>query len=150
MVRWSAFEVEAPDLAARARELLYEHGLGLAYVATIRRDGGPRVHPFCPIIAEGGLWGFMNPSPKQADLERDGRCAIHSFPSDDIDDELYLQCRAHPERADDVAAAVRAAYHAPLQSDDELLFEFELERAMLATYVARPSWPPNYTIWIAS
>ena len=45
--------------------------------------------------------------------------------------------------------AVRDAYTAPIQSDDETLFEFLVERALLATYGPRPSWPPTYSRWTA-
>ena len=72
-VRWEVFEVAMPDMAAAGRRSLYQHGLGLGYLATIRPSGGPRLHPFCPILAVGGLWGFINHgSPKGADLARDG------------------------------------------------------------------------------
>ena len=57
----------------RAGALLYQFGVGLAFLATVRRDGGPRVHPMCPLIHQGGLYGFFVPGPKQADLHRDGR-----------------------------------------------------------------------------
>ena len=57
---WADFEAAVPEMAAAARALLYAHGIGLAYVATIRPGGGPRLHPFCPILAVGGLWGFIN------------------------------------------------------------------------------------------
>jgi hypothetical protein len=150
MVRWEGFASAEPELAARGHHLLHQYGLGLGFLATVRPDGGPRLHPFCPIVAEGGLWGFIGPSPKRRDLQRDARCAIHSFPPEDVDDEFYVQCHARQVDDEDVVAAVRAAYHAPIQSDAEILFEFEIERALLATYVARPSWPPTYTRWLAT
>jgi hypothetical protein len=72
-VPWADFEAAAPEMAAAGRGLLYQHGIGLAYLATIRPNGGPRLHPFCPILAVGGLWGFINHrSPKGRDLLRDG------------------------------------------------------------------------------
>src|SRR4051794_7341702 len=71
-VRWAELEAQAPELAAAGRRLLYQFGLGLGFLATVRPNGGPRLHPFCPIVAEGGLWGFIAPSPKQHDLRRDG------------------------------------------------------------------------------
>jgi hypothetical protein len=149
MVRWGEFERAAPDIAAGGQRLLYQYGLGLAFLATVRRDGGPRLHPFCPILAEGGLWGFIGASPKRGDLLRDGRCAIHSFPPEDVDDEFSVQGRAREETSPATVAAIRAAYTAPIQSGDETLFEFLVERALLATYGPRPSWPPTYTRWIA-
>jgi hypothetical protein len=44
---------------------------------------------------------------------------------------------------------VRAAYTAPIQEGDDALFELEIERALLASYGPRPSWPPEYTRWSA-
>ena len=149
-VRWSELEGAAPELAAEGRRLLYQFGLGLGFLATIRPDGGPRLHPFCPIVAEGGLWGFIGSSPKRADLRRDGRYAVHSFPPEQVDDEFCVD--GHAVEIDDPAtiAAVRAAYEAPIQSADEVLFELRIVRALLATYGPRPSWPPTYVRWSAS
>ncbi len=49
----------------------------VAYLATVRKDGSPRVHPMTPIIGQGHLFVFMEPtSPKGHDLQRDGRYAI--------------------------------------------------------------------------
>jgi hypothetical protein len=142
--RWEEFELAAPDVAAGGRRLLLQHGLGLGYLATIRPDGGPRLHPFCPILAEGGLWGFIGPSPKAADLRRDGRYAVHAFPAEEVDDEFCVDGVAVETTSPVVIAAVRAAYTAPIQGGDETLFEFRIERALLATYGPRPSWPPQY------
>src|SRR5512139_3305134 len=55
----------------------------VAYLATVRKDGSPRVHPMTPIIGQGHLFVFMEPtSPKGHDLQRDGRYAIHCSVSD--------------------------------------------------------------------
>jgi hypothetical protein len=155
MLRWQEFEQSAPGLAEEGRKLITSFGLGLGYLATIRRDGGPRIHPFCPIFHQGGLYGLILPaSPKCGDLRRDGRFAIHAFPLPDRDDEFYLAGRARP--ADKLAAAVRATFLAqegsPTSTGDEACFEFLLERALLARYPKRgegPAWPPVYTKWRA-
>ena len=86
MASWAEFETGQPGLAAAGRTLFYQFGVGLAFLATVRRDGGPRVHPMCPIIDGGGLFAFIVPGPKQADLRRDGRYALHSFPCPDNED----------------------------------------------------------------
>ena len=147
--RWGEFAREAPELAAAGRELLHHHGPGLGYLATVRGDGGPRVHPVCPVVAAGGLFVFIgNGSPKLLDLVRDGRFALHSSPLHDVDDEFYVAGtgRAEPDR--EVRAPVFAAYAATgATTSDDTLFELLLERALLARYDARPSWPPRYTRW---
>ena len=147
MARWSEFEADAPEMAAAGKQLIEQFGVGLGFLATVRRDGGPRLHPMCPILAEGGLWTFIGHSPKLGDLRRDGRYALHSFPAVEVDDEFYVTGRAMEIADPDVRASVRRAYKAEFQSDDEVLFELLIERALHAKYEKRPSWPPVYTRW---
>ena len=79
MKRWSEFAAEQPDMAEAGRALIYQFRVGLGYLATVRKDGGPRVHPVCPVIAHDGLYVFIgNHSPKVHDLLRDGRFALHA------------------------------------------------------------------------
>ena len=56
MATWGELAIEAPGLAAFGAERL---GKGVAYIATVRRDGSPRVHPVTPIIGAGRLFVFM-------------------------------------------------------------------------------------------
>ncbi|MGZ6969601.1 MAG: hypothetical protein ACXVKN_17895, partial [Acidimicrobiia bacterium] len=88
-VRWCDFAAEVPAIAEAGRQLIYQYGPGLAYLATLRADGAPRLHPVCPVVAHGGLYVFVgNQSPKLTDLRRDGRFALHAFPRADVDDEF--------------------------------------------------------------
>jgi len=151
MKRWTDFASENPAMAEAGRALIYQYRVGLGYLATIRKDGGPRVHPVCPVLANGGLYVFVgNHSPKLGDLLRDGRFALHSFPKADGDDEFYLAGRAR--RVDDAAVrkAVYDTYTATgATTSNDTLFELWLERALHAKYEARPSWPPVYSKWAA-
>ncbi|MGI8691159.1 MAG: hypothetical protein ACR2M3_21470 [Thermomicrobiales bacterium] len=89
MANWEAFEASVPAVAAEGKRLFYQYGVGLGFLATIRKDGGPRLHPICPIIAAGGLYAFIVPSPKCADLRRDGRYALHAYtPEEDTVGEI--------------------------------------------------------------
>src|SRR5262245_3652581 len=97
-------------MAARGRQILYHFGVPLGYLATIRRDGGPRFLQFCPMLWGEALYGLIGPSPKQRDLQRDGRCAIHSFPLPDRDDELYVVAQARRIEERHVERSVRNAY----------------------------------------
>lgn len=154
MATWNEFEASDPVMAAAGRKLLYQFGVGLGYLATVRKDGGPRLHPFCPIVNEGRLYGLIGPSPKRNDLVRDGRYAIHSFACPDRDDEFYLTGRAHLHQDAGLTGSARAALVASgaTSSGDELLFAFDIEHAMLATYKKRgepDNWPPLYRNWHA-
>ena len=75
----SGGEVErpAPELAAAARGLLDE--FRHKTLATIRRDGSPRISGSELEIADGEMWlGSMWRSVKALDLLRDPRFALHS------------------------------------------------------------------------
>ena len=142
----------ARHLADTGRALLCQYGPPLGFLATVRRDGGPRLHPFCPIVAEGGLWAYiLRESPKGADLRRDPRFALHALPPTDVDDEFFVRGRAAPhDPADDLKAAILVAAHpATVGGDDEQLFELHLDRVLLATYSHRGQWPPVYERWEA-
>jgi hypothetical protein len=77
MASWSEVEAAAPELAATARARFEAHGLGL--LATLRRDGSPRISGIEPLFALGDLWlGMMPGSLKAADVERDPRFALHN------------------------------------------------------------------------
>jgi hypothetical protein len=81
---WSEIEAQAPELAARARGYLdaFVHKT----LATLRRDGSPRISGSEVIFAEGELWfGSMWRAMKALDLQRDPRFALHSG-SPDPDD----------------------------------------------------------------
>jgi hypothetical protein len=47
MATWSEFSRSAPEIAELGRKQLLQFGLGLAFLATVRKDGGPRLHPVC-------------------------------------------------------------------------------------------------------
>ncbi len=53
---WSELEREAPELAAFGVQRLTR---GVAYLATVRKDGSPRVHPVSPGFVRGCLFVFM-------------------------------------------------------------------------------------------
>jgi hypothetical protein len=81
MPSWSKFEREAPELAARVRERLDAHGHKT--IATLRRDGAPRISGTETRFAEGDLWiGSMWQALKARDLQRDPRFALHSGSDD--------------------------------------------------------------------
>jgi Pyridoxamine 5'-phosphate oxidase len=77
-MRWSELEDAQPGLAGLGRERLLAPGVLL--VATIRRDGTPRVSPVEPFVMDGDLWlSMLWQSAKAADLLRDPRILVHSI-----------------------------------------------------------------------
>jgi hypothetical protein len=85
MASWVEIEAAAPELAARARERFdaFRHKT----LATLRRDGSPRISGIETEFADGEVWiGSMAPAVKAQDLRRDGRFALHSgSPDPDAD-----------------------------------------------------------------
>ena len=83
MASWSDFSAAAPEFAERVRERLDAHAHKT--LATLRRDGSPRISGTESQISDGELWiGSMWQAVKARDLQRDPRFALHSG-SDDPD-----------------------------------------------------------------
>lgn len=150
MVTWTAFADAAPDLAEAGRRLFYQVGIGLGFLATVRPNGGPRLHPVCPIVADGGLYAFIHPSPKRDDLLHRAHYALHAFPHEATDDEFSVLGRAVPVGGDARRAAVIAAYHRTAEDErDATLFEFRIERCLFVAYRHRGDEQPNRRWWHA-
>lgn len=130
---WKDLEDAAPELAAFG---LQRFELGVAYLATVRKDGSPRVHPVTPIVGQGHLFLFMEPtSPKGHDLRRDGRYALHSAVNDSngTGGEFILTGRAR--FIDDPAKrslASQLASYTP--ADHYILFELSVESTASTIY----------------
>ena len=137
MASWSEFAASSPALAVSVRGLLFQYGTGLGYLATVRPDGGPRVHPVSPAIVDGRLYCCLLRSPKRRDLYHDDRYALHAFPSDDSEDEAGLDGRAIRLGDPRVVRRISAAMRAEPQLD-WALFELTVESAF---YVHRRSAP---------
>jgi hypothetical protein len=81
MASFSSFEAAAPELAAtvRARLAATTH----LTLATLRRDGAPRISGTECRFEDGELWiGSMWQALKAHDLRRDPRFALHSGSAD--------------------------------------------------------------------
>lgn len=154
VVTWGELERAEPGLAEAGRALLYQFGVGLAFLATVGRDGGPRVHPMRPLIHRGGLYAFIVPGPKQADLHRDGRYSLHSFPCEDNEDAFY--CTGHAQAIDDPATrqplaelfvTERSTPGVPAPAADDHLFHFGFQRCLLTRTTGHGDPSPQHTIW---
>ncbi len=154
---WTGFERGHPALAAAGRRQFYQHGIALGFLATVRADGGPRVHPVCPVISRAGLHVLIVSGPKQADLRRDGRYALHSetCPPPREDDGFAVTGRAR-EVTD---PAVRRVVHDQVLAEregtvwpsfyDDVVFELAVGRCLLMLTQAEDGFPPGATVWKA-
>lgn len=77
MASWSEIEAQARELVEVARGF-FDAGVHKT-LATLRRDGSPRISGTEVIFAQGELWiGSMWGSLKALDLKRDPRFSLHS------------------------------------------------------------------------
>ena len=143
---WHRLEIENPELAAFGSARLHNC---VAYIATIKKDGSPRVHPMTPIIGEGHFFVFMEPtSPKGHDLKRDNRYSLHCSVSDTSGEsgEFYLSGTARfIEDAKQRALAIRVCPYVP--AERYVLFELDIDQVVSTVY---PDGKPVRTRWQAS
>jgi hypothetical protein len=148
MPTWEAFERARPDLAELGRRLLAERN-GYAYLATVTRDGAPRVHPVVPILVDGRLVVAITAgSPKTADLRREPRYMLHATVGN-LDTEFAVRGRAAEVVDPDLRrrCVERHDLNQVTIAADQTLFELDVERVDTA------SWPDGRPVrdrWTAT
>jgi hypothetical protein len=145
MVAWRAVAESAPEFAARVQQRFETHKHKT--LATLRRDGSPRISGIETQFVDGDLWfGSMPGAVKALDLRRDPRFALHG-PSVDPDDsdpaawggDAKLSGRA-VEITDpaEAAAAFRAMGADPEQFAGSHVFKADIDEVVL-TRVGDPA-----------
>jgi len=131
MVTWKEFAAAEPDLAEVGCSLLFQFKVGLAFLATVRRDGAPRLHPVCPVLSGDRLFVLItSTSPKLRDLLRDGRYAVQTFPQPKAgSDEFSVAGKAVLVEDPAVRANIlRDVRH--MADASEIAFELLIDRVM--------------------
>ena len=132
---WKEFEKREPKMAALGFERLNRK---VAYLATIKKDGSPRLHPITPFIGNGMLFMFTEPSsPKIRDLGCDGRCAIHcSVERKEGEPLIEFLISGTGQVIDDDLVRAKAANIAasPVVTNSYVMFEFRIDNALLVEY----------------
>ena len=130
---WQALEDGNMGLADFGRSRFESR---VAYLATLRKDGSPRVHPVTPFVAEGHLLvGMAAPSQKGHDLRRDGRYAPHCSVEDDKGGGGEFIISGQAKLTDSPMMRAIATKHAPYNFEDRhILFELGIERALATIY----------------
>jgi|SRR5215472_17472672 len=152
-MHWSEFERGQSRMARLARDRLIAPGVVL--VATIRRDGTPRVSPVEPFLLDGDLWLFMMwQSNKARDLLRDPRILVHSVITtrDGSEGEFKLRGTARLESELAVrrnhAEAVAASLGWRPDLDRSHLFSVDISKVSYLSYDTMSGdqhvaiWPP--------
>lgn len=107
-MRWGDLQDRQPRLGVIAHDRLV--GPGILLVATIRRDGTPRLSPVEPFVLDGDLWlSMLLGSLKAADLLRDPRVLVHSIVTGPDGGEGEVKLRGTAEEVPDDARQRRYA-----------------------------------------
>jgi hypothetical protein len=142
---WRALADAAPELAAFGAGRLHDQ---VAYLATIKGDGSPRLHPVRPVVTSGHLFVFAEASsPKVGDLDRDGRYMLHCTATGDSPWDLRefgVEGRAS-RVVDDERRAIANAGSAFPRDERFLLFELDVEAASSTVY--GPDGRPRRRRW---
>jgi hypothetical protein len=130
---WKAFEGDSPELASLGFEKMNRK---ITYLATIKKDGSPRLHPVTPFIGNGRLFIFTEPSsPKIRDLQLDGRYALHcSVGSEGPLIEFLVSGKAEVISDPVVRAQAESIADSPVVIDSYFLFEFQVKHVLVVEY----------------
>jgi hypothetical protein len=124
MASWSEFSAAAPALAERVRARFDAHRHKT--LATLRKDGGPRISGTECQFEDGELWiGSMWKAVKALDLRRDGRFAMHSATLD-------------PEAADWAEAKIAGVAHEVEHEDAGRSHRFRLDVTEVSIVALNP------------
>lgn len=147
-MNWGDLETAAPDIARLGRERLEQARVAL--LATLRKDGSPRISPVEPFLSQGHLlFGAMSWSAKTRDLLRDPRCVLHSAISgpDTGEGELKLYGRAI-EADDRIRNSCEEGWWVQRPPDAATVFALNIEQATFISWdtergqmTARRWWP---------
>jgi hypothetical protein len=138
-VTWSEFAAAAPRMAERGHRQL---SVPLAYMATVRKDGTPRLHPLSPIFADGRLFVAIEATaPRRFDLQRDGRYSLHALPpmlGPDYDEfEFNVTGTARRVTDPDTLSAIAATERArgrPGPRETDWVFELDIQSALTTVW----------------
>jgi hypothetical protein len=148
MTNWSQFTAASPDLASFGKLRLKGR---VAYLATIRPDGTPRLHPVSPLIAKNCLFVYMEPSSRKGyDLRRDASYAMHCGVEDNTGGQGEFLIRGHAIEVNDAEAKEDAFRQARMMGynpqERYVLFELRIQEAMATLY---EQGEPKRTRWKA-
>ena len=131
---WRALADAAPELAEFGAARLHDQ---VAYLATLKPDGSPRLHPVRPVVTVGRLFVFVEPtSPKVHDLERDPRYALHATAISERQWDLReFGVEGSARRIDDPEGRSTANSGSGFQRDEQfMLYELSVSSAFSTIY----------------
>ncbi len=135
MASWAEIERDEADFAARAQKRFdaYRHKI----IATLRKDGSPRISGIEVAFQDGEVWlGMMPGSLKARDLMRDPRLALHSGTEDPNDDAMAgvvvdAKLSGRAVQVDDADALRKITGAEPGEGPQAHLFKVDIDEVVL-------------------
>jgi hypothetical protein len=143
LLNWQEFATAQPEMANFGVQRLQSK---VMYLATIKPDGYPRVHPFTPFVGSKYLFAFMEPtSPKGKDLQRNGRYSMHSSVTDMNGSNGEFQISGDAFLVTDSEIRRIAVSSCPYKPQEQyILFEFKIGSCLTNSYT---DGNPNVRRW---
>ncbi|MEX2588193.1 MAG: pyridoxamine 5'-phosphate oxidase family protein [Actinomycetota bacterium] len=150
MATWRDVEDSAPEFAETAKALFDVHKHKT--LATVRRDGSPRISGTEMVFMDGQIWlGAMPGSRKAKDLKANPRFAIHGptvDPDGDWSGDVKLSGRAVEESDPAQKKAMMAAGGNDEQTGDDFhLFRADITEVVL-TRLGDPADHLDIQLWM--
>jgi hypothetical protein len=137
---WTSLQSAEPLIAHLGEKLLRDKA-GIAFLATTRADGSPRVHPVCPLLTSSELLlCLIGTSPKSADLKRDPRCVLHALPGPG-NAEFWVEAVAEAQSANETARLALGVPEFRLP-DGDTLFRLDISAAHATIFRPGPDSRP--------
>ena len=147
MASWSEVADAEPEFAKRVQALFDAHRHKT--IATLRKDGAPRISGIEAQFTKGDLWlGMMHGSMKALDLLRDPRLALHSATVDPPEDPTAWPGEAKlAGRAEEVTDPATIAAVAAQSGQEPPTGAFHLFRIDVTEVVmTKVSDPPDHLV----
>lgn len=143
---WGELEASDPEIASFGRQRLDGK---VAYLATVRDDQKPRLHPVTPVIGEGRCFVFVEPStPKAKDLLDSGWYSLHCGMNDSSGSSGEFILNGQVQMLDDPdARSLAESVSSYRPAARALLFELIIDEAHAIEYpfgrALRKRWPSS-------
>lgn len=134
-------------MAATGLALLHQRGDGEGLLATVARNGTPRIHPLNVGVRDGRLLVFVQGrSAKARDLQERPHYALHAHVDSARPNEFLVRGRARLVTDATVRQAAAADWF--FTPDDSYpLYELLIDHALLGERDSADDWPPRYRSW---
>ncbi|MFN3238472.1 MAG: pyridoxamine 5'-phosphate oxidase family protein [Pseudomonadales bacterium] len=133
MHSWGELQLASPDIAEFGRKRLDGK---VAYLATVRESGGPRVHPVTAFLSPTRCFIFAEPdSSKVRDFTRNPQFHLHCAMSDSSGSSGEFQMSGQVIEASEASSRQEAEANCPFRpSSRSILYELKLLEAVATSY----------------